>query len=361
MKTSLFRADRKSGVLLETQFADWLRGEISRGRFPAGAPLPGIVELVRSCCVSTTTVRSALGRLADEGWVKPLRHVGSVVLKRGVGVRRQRVLLWEPGKFFCYYSSQIVSALRTEFLRGQNSATLMASSSPCNRQPLRQLEELLKEPWDLVISHGCGEGICDLMDSSGHPFVRVGNGERLDHFEGRNCKGCIEVLNGLALPDLVRRCASRNVQKVAQVHFQKGGYDITEMMRLSGIAVSTFRTAHLDTPEAVAKAGFGIVDSWFGRGRVKLPDLVLFTDDYVAQGGLIALKKHGVRIPEDVAVVSHANKGHGPVWEKPLTRLEMNPMAHAVVIAKAVRAFLRGHPFPEGITLGSVWKDGQTF
>lgn len=361
MKMSSFCADRKSGVLLETQFADWLKGEISRGRFPAGAPLPGIVELARSCRVSTTTVRAALRRLSDGGWVNPVRHVGSVVLRRGVGLRRWRVLLWEPGKFFCYYSSQIVSSLQTELLRGADSATLVASTSSCTRHPLRQLEELLKESWDLVLCHGCGAGVCELVDASGHPFVRVGNGERLEQFESPNCKGRIEVLNGLALPELVRRCASRNVQTVAQVHFQEGGYDITEMMRLSGIAISTFRTAHLDTPEAVAKAGFDIVDSWFERGRAKFPDLVLFTDDYVAQGGLIALKKHGVRIPEDIAVVSHANKGHGPVWEKPLTRLEMNPMAHAAVIAKAVRAFLRGQPFPEGITLGSVWKDGQTF
>ncbi|MBQ6327955.1 MAG: GntR family transcriptional regulator, partial [Kiritimatiellae bacterium] len=105
---SMFVADRKSGVLLEMQFAEWLKREISNGSFCVGAPLPGIVELARSCRVSTTTVRSALGMLADDGWVKPIRHVGSVVQRRGAGVLRKRVLLWEAGRFFCYYSSRFL-------------------------------------------------------------------------------------------------------------------------------------------------------------------------------------------------------------------------------------------------------------
>ena len=140
-----------------------------------------------------------------------------------------------------------------------------------------------------------------------------------------------------------------------------GAYDVTDLLRISGISVRTFRTHVMDTPEAISKAGFSIVDSWFADGRIKLPDVVIFADDYMARGGLIALKKHGVRVPEDVAVVTHANKGDWPIWEKPLTCMEMDPEAHAVVVAKAVRAFLHGRPFPEGIVLGAAWRPGQTF
>lgn len=362
MKTSLFCADRKSGILLEIQFADWLKGEISRGRFPADAPLPGIVELARSCRVSTTTVRSALRQLAVEGWVRPVRHVGSVVLRmRTADIKRKRVLLWECGTFFCYYSDQFFSALRTALLCGKESATIAVANGVLGRNPYIQLTEQLRESWDIVISHGNNLEANRMIEAAGHPFVIVGNGERVNHSVAENCKGVVEVLSSLALQEFARKCVKKRVRTVFQVLCQKGAYDANDILSREGITVRTFHTPHLSTPEAVTRAGFEVVHSWFGRDCPKLPDLVLFTDDYIAQGGLMALKMHGVRIPEDVAVVSHANKGHGPVWEKPLSRMEMNPISHAAVVAKAVRAFLKGRPFPEGIVLGSVWKNGQTF
>jgi DNA-binding LacI/PurR family transcriptional regulator len=102
------------------------------------------------------------------------------------------------------------------------------------------------------------------------------------------------------------------------------------------------------------------VRDWFRNGGAR-PDVILFTDDYAAQGGLIALKALGLRIPEDVAVVTHANKGHGPFWEKPLTRLEMDPVAHGKTLAAAIAGYLRGEPFPQNLRLGSVWREGETF
>ena len=128
-----------------------------------------------------------------------------------------------------------------------------------------------------------------------------------------------------------------------------------------GVAVRTVRTQIDLDPEGVARGAYEIVDGWFKNGRPLLPDVILFADDYLAQGGLLALRKHGVRIPDDVSVVSFTNKGHLPIWDQQLTRLEMDPMAHGTALAKAVRTYLHGKPFPAGIVLGTVWKSGDTF
>ena len=100
---------------------------------------------------------------------------------------------------------------------------------------------------------------------------------------------------------------------------------------------------------------------WLAVNGRRLPDLILFTDDWVAHGGLMALDECGIRIPEDVFVASHAVKGHGPVWRKPLARLEMDPFAHARIVAKSVKAYLHGADFPGDMLLGSVWNPGKTF
>ena len=106
---------------------------------------------------------------------------------------------------------------------------------------------------------------------------------------------------------------------------------------------------------------YTIVDRWFRRGRPRLPDVVFFTDDYVAQGGLLALLRHGIRIPEDVAVVSFANKGHLPIWYRDLTRIEIDPAVHGTAVSQTVQKFLRCGQFPKGLSLGSVWMPGDTF
>ena len=84
--------------------------------------------------------------------------------------------------------------------------------------------------------------------------------------------------------------------------------------------------------------------------------------DYVGtEHFLLALLRHGIRIPEDVTVVSFANKGHLPIWDRALTRIEVDPAAHGAAVSQAVQKFLHGGQFPSGLSLGSVWIHGETF
>ena len=77
------------------------------------------------------------------------------------------------------------------------------------------------------------------------------------------------------------------------------------------------------------------------EGRAWLPELVVFTGDYVATGALVAMREAGIRIPRDAKVVSLANKGLGPVSPVPLTRIEFDPETHGDLLADAVCAFIQ--------------------
>ena len=72
------------------------------------------------------------------------------------------------------------------------------------------------------------------------------------------------------------------------------------------------------------------------------PDAIFFYDDYLAAGGLIALAATGLRVPEDIRIATLANKGLGPVWFKPLTRLEYDPVGNARLIGDYVLKLLAG-------------------
>ena len=127
-----------------------------------------------------------------------------------------------------------------------------------------------------------------------------------------------------------------------------------------GVAVDSVNIPRKSSPQEVSMAALSEMRRRIA-GRKRLPDLFLFTDDYLAQGALVALAVAGVRIPEDVAVVTHANKGLGPVWVKPLSRLEMDPGAHGRAVSEAVVGYLKTGMFPPDLELGSVWKTGETF
>ena len=78
-------------------------------------------------------------------------------------------------------------------------------------------------------------------------------------------------------------------------------------------------------------------------------DLLVFTDDFVATGALVAMLSAGVAIPRDVRVVSLSNRGLGPVFLVSLTRIENDPVKHGEQLAEAVCAFLAGRRIRKGM------------
>ena len=92
----------------------------------------------------------------------------------------------------------------------------------------------------------------------------------------------------------------------------------------------------------IQQAGLDAVAKFFSaeRNRTNPPDAIFFYDDYLAAGGLIALAATGLRVPEDIRVATLANKGLGPVWFKPLTRLEYDPVGNARLIGDYVLKLL---------------------
>ena len=97
----------------------------------------------------------------------------------------------------------------------------------------------------------------------------------------------------------------------------------------------------------VREMGHKAVSRFLASNCERLPDVILFDDDYLAAGGVVALLQAGIRIPEDVTVVTHANKGDEMLVGIPHCRVENDPFALGDRVAKYVLAVLDGrkaHP-----------------
>ena len=349
-------------MTLADQLVERLKAEIVRNRYRPGEVLAGIREIAESAKVSEKVVRAAMRRLADEGWIVPRRHVGPVIAERGADGARWRVLYFTHNPYYCYYNERFVATLRMQLLR-EKGGVLLAAVNRCDGvNGYIQLEAALKERWDLILEGPTVVKSRRMIEASGWPFATIDDSiYTMPPSAAANCVGRIAVSIGAAASDFVRECARRNIRSVVQLQCDKGAFDVTDRLRIMDVDVRTECTPIGISPDEVAHDAYAIVDGWFGRRGFRLPDVVLFTDDYVAQGGLLALLRHGVRIPEDVSVVSFANKGHLPIWDQDLARIELDPVANGIAAAQAVQTFLHSGQFPSGLSLGSVWIPGKTF
>ena len=97
------------------------------------------------------------------------------------------------------------------------------------------------------------------------------------------------------------------------------------------------------------------------RGRKWLPELLFFSDDNAATSAIVTLLSHGVRIPQDVKIVSATNRGLGPALPVPLTAIELSAVSSAHDMAEATLKFLSGGKFPSGLRIERQYRIGGTF
>ena len=68
----------------------------------------------------------------------------------------------------------------------------------------------------------------------------------------------------------------------------------------------------------------------------------------------------GIRVPEDVGVVTWCAKGSFPFYRKRLTRLEMDPEEGGRILSRHALVLLSGHALPEESII-SRYVQGETF
>lgn len=360
MARTVFKFDEKSRKPKSIQLADNLRSALCRGVWKEGDVLPSISELASLAHTSDKTARRALEMIAADGYTVPRRGIGSIVVDRALDMPdKGRILAYVRETGYSYYFSELTSVMEERFLSKGFRMSTVTAVGRSEVEPSRRLARLIRGRWSLVILVGGGDESRRVLSDCPWPIVQVGDGAPLPTFSAPSLVGKVEIRSGKALPDFIRACVRRRVARVIQFTYDCGAFTVSEMLAHAGVTVETINIPRKSSPEDVSRAALAEMRSFVAK-RV-LPDLFLFTDDYIAQGALTALAVTGIRVPEHVSVVTLANKGLGPVWIKPLSRLEMDPSSHAKAIAGALSDYLRTGVFPPDLDLGSVWVTGDTF
>lgn len=339
-----FKISRSAPGSLSKQMADGVREAIASGRFKPGDILPTILEWSHLLGVSIRVPETAVATLVREGLLIAQKGVGCIVNPRKKSVWLGRVVVVVPDGDHVFYHNVLVGRLRANLLMaGYLFSQVTVPFYPNGRYDYRQLAHELKTRPDFTLLLEDRPTIARFLSKSGAVFGVYAN---------KPCAlpGCVAnftVDHGGAAPAFVRHCVRAGIRSVMQVStVWRRSFDIVPPLKEAGIQAESMEirsSADYVAGEAIAHGALeGFRERFAREGRAWLPDVFLFMDDFLATGALVAMQEAGVRVPDDVKVVSIANKGLGPVYPVPLTRIEYDSFRFGDILSSALCAFLSG-------------------
>lgn len=347
-----FRMRRELQMGLVDQMVAGLKAAIVSGRYAFGETLPSLSEMAKAAEVSLKVPRQAYGRLVAEGWLSAKHGVGYSVASPNVPVWKGRVLIVfvNRGHYLWLQALELQRLLERAGYIVTYTAVLDEDEKSRIFGSFESALSVAK--YDLIYSYSDSEWLLDKIAQANTPYVTCHNAVG----KGRLRKGDRNHIANLsfnysAAEDLVKAVKEAKVRTAAWVDFQDIHVAYSDRLKKAGIRVSKWITPCWNP------GGTGLCESvrrgsqqWFAeflRKGGRLPDLLLFTDDYVADGAFCALAMAGIRIPEDVKVVTLYNRGLGFSYPRDFTRLEVDSEGSAGPLADFLIDRLQGgHSVP---------------
>ena len=358
--------DRASGRSLTDQLADGLRTAVRLGRWKEGERLPTREELMASCGVSRNVVQAAVRRLVAEGLVVTRPRLGCTVARQSRRAVRGRVLMIVTGSEVPYWPACFTSVFRRELRNARiDCQNICLSYDRKNRFDRERLEYELALGPDLVIVMASLSRKSELqrfIDARDIPYVMAGESSRGRHPHLLWAGRCADDID---LSGFVNDCVQSKVRSVMWLAYSmKSDLNPCAALEKVGISVEPL-LACKDLPDHDVD-----LSEWMECGRDcilrrmskgPLCDLLFVADDYLAMGAISALLENGLRMPQDIRLVTQYSRGFGPVLTKTLARVELDPDGCATEIARGVVEWFKTDKFPELNILQPVYVRGETF
>ncbi len=356
------RLDPCAAKRLPEQMADQIRSAICEHKIHSGDKIPSLRELARIAGTSLRVPREAVSLLSGEGFLSTRRGLGTIVLNHEHHLpRTERILLVHPNGHGAYYLGVLMEETDKRLTNAgfiiSRVALRKSSSGQYDFQSLRHLLSTIKFIAALVFVYD--DKMLEPIIQAHIPYVLCTF--RPIRYPG--AMGRISYSHRSALPDFIQHCHKAKIKRILQIVTIPWLLDATEDLKSAGFSVKNiinpYPAADIGKQEQVERQTFESLCKWIESNA--LPDLILFTDDFASRGGILALVKHGIQIPQDVNVVVWSNRHFGPIAPVSLTKMMMDPFAHAETVAQAFLSFLRVGKFPKHDQIGPVYVKGESF
>ena len=343
-----FRLDSERGRLSE-RLAESVETAARRGGLRPGERLPTVAQWAEALGVSEFVPRRAMEILSKRGVLDVKRHVGASVSWRYAQLKRKKVISLSVDRGDIW-ARNVFSFRLCEELRKAGYCYERVTIAACGSVGRYSAQNFSMAPLEDALKGGvafawveCSRAwVTAPLREAGVPFAVADSGDD-------NYPGAVDVFR----PDgeemaktLVVRLKAAGVTTVALIG---PGPEITDHLSshlyASGIGFRKIKVDLAGRPRTCAqwqRQAMKTFDKLLSAGRKWLPDALLFSDDGLTAGALLAMSRHGVESPRDVKVITFSNKGQEPVYFRRLARFENDPEHNAVEVARYIVARLNG-------------------
>lgn len=354
--TSIYEAlqiDPNAALPIIAQIQRQIGWLITSGKLQPGERLPPIRELAGQLGVHMHTIRFAYQRLEAEGLVSMRQGRGTVVLEGG-----PRLLTAPSGS-----------------MRSFSIGVLVPGLNPFYLPLLRGIEDACREIPAMVL----------LSNTQDNPLLAE---TTLQQMIAKNVDGLILVSTGFDWSPAARNFPPAifvdepNVQKNAiQFDAEGAGYQATQHLIEHGHSAIGLIRAPLIFPQTQAvyqgylkahrEAGLAVNDRWIQEvpgfkaengyeGMQELlrtgekPTAVFAIADSLAIGALRAIRAHGLRVPEDIALAGNNDIEFAELVDPPLTTVSFPAYQAGVAAVKSLETLRAGRQLtPSTVSLAT--------
>ena len=354
-----FAVNRNDARPLVDQVADGLRMAIVGGSYCPGDEIPSSRELVPLLGVSRIVTSAAITRLAKEGLVLTRHGLRPVVRDRGAKQWRGHVVFVTPEGDENYYETVLASALRNRLSEAGYLFTQVCIpyTSP-DDYDFARLDVALAQSIDLIVTMSVPQLVARVARQKVPYAICGGSLKKMPS----SAVGVTHTDFNLAMGDFAAACKAAGVKEVVGFYYNSSMGDVAAL-RQAGVRVRKVMVKADESQGALIgakQAGLEIFSRLIAEGRLPRGTVCFINDDYVASGALMALACAGLKAPEDIRLVTFANRRLGPVYPRELTRMEFDARHAGEVLAAAVLEYLRTGVYPTSSVVGPKWVAGET-
>jgi len=306
-----------------------LLDNIGRGAYPPGAPLPSIRELMAKYRISFSTVNMALRELTNEKIVYPEHGKGYFVCARDrkQSAAKPLVLILSSMSKSGVHNDIVAGIERIAAARGYNLILKNSDRNPAREKAILTALDLENTAGVLFFPVFFQTGLAHIKKflQKRVPIVFVDRyapelAAYIDYVVPENRQGAYRAIESLI------KLGHKNIAFLSA----RLGRNFTDE-RLAGFKKALAEHGIPLNEKLIRSADFS--NSWHNVGFRLTEDLlkqrskftaIFAINDSLAIGAIRALKKHGLKTPDDVSVMGFGDDPQAELFEVPLTTVRQN-------------------------------------